>query len=275
MELTDLHPNGRARHAASAGADLATVHRPVDVVTPADGRAGAGARRARPPAGAAHGRSTARERDLAWVALAGADLYLMALLTVHALAPDIDPLHDAISEYALTPSGLVVRLGTGALGAAAIACALALWTLLRARVGAVLLALFGLGQLGVAVFTVAPRGEAATTWAGTGTGGVATAAGAVGGELGALLHDVCGNVSFFVLPVAAVLLVGAAGRVPDWRARRAPLHAATLAVVATTVLVLCSERLGIFGVAQRAAMLAAVAWVVAASVSVLRARRIR
>lgn len=108
-----------------------------------------------------------------------------------------------------------------------------------ARIGAILVALFGLAKLAQGFFPIDAAGEA-------------TASGAA--------HNLLGNLAFFVLPVAAVLLTGPVARAtghdrPAWRPA-----AVYWLLVGLTVLVLAGDALGWFGVAQRPYLVGAAGW---------------
>ena len=92
--------------------------------------------------------------------------------------------------------------------------------------------------------------EAAET-APTDAQGESTAAGAT--------YNLLGNLAFFVLPVAAVLVTRAIAHATGHGASPWPAVAAWT-LVATTALVLAGDGLGFFGLAQRIYLLSAMGW---------------
>lgn len=95
------------------------------------------------------------------------------------------------------------------------------------------------------------------------------------------MHNVLGNLAFFTLPAAAVLVGHLAARVTD--PASSPTGAATSPgraaptllgwlVLALSVLVLAAGSLAVFGLAQRAYLVAAAVWVVVTALAALRSR---
>jgi hypothetical protein len=181
--------------------------------------------------------SRATAVTLAWVAAATAIFYLVALAVLHVVRTDVDPATDPVSDYAVGDYGTVHVLATLAVGLGALALTAALYqTPRRSMVGLVLLAVFGLAKVAQAFFPI-DVGDATTT---SGT-----------------LHNVLGNVAFFVLPVAAVLLSRSRGRIEM-------VIAALLAVA--TVAVLASDTVGGYGIAQRIYLILSSVWVLVTAV---------
>ena len=81
------------------------------------------------------------------------------------------------------------------------------------------------------------------------------------------MHNVLGNLTFFLFPVAALLLFRALGRRGS---RLAPPIAVVLAIA--TVGVLVGNAVGGFGLAQRAYLVLCALWLLLAALAVLRNR---
>ena len=127
-------------------------------------------------------------RPAALVAVVASVVDLTFLAAFHVLQPDVDPLTTATSSYVHGTAGQASQVATLAAGVGALSLAVALRTVGRGSrwmVGLALLVVFGLAKVVHAFFPIAPDG------ASTGTGAV---------------HNLTGNLAFFVLPVAAVLL---------------------------------------------------------------------
>jgi len=174
---------------------------------------------------------------LAWVAAATGLFYLLVLAVLHVLRTDVDPSTDPVSDFAVGDYGTLEVFATLAVGVGALALTAAIYrTPRRSMVGLVLLTVFGLAKVVQAFFPIDVGGE--TTSSGT-------------------VHDVLGNVAFFVLPVAAVLLSRSRGRIE--------MVIAVLLAVAT-VAVLASDPGGGYGIAQRIYLILSSVWVLVTAV---------
>lgn len=179
---------------------------------------------------------------LALCALATAGFDLAVFVLLHLAQPGVDVVTQPTSAYVHGSLGFFSSLASGAVGLGGLCLAAAAWQVVSAkaaRVGAVLLGLFGLAKLAQAFFPIDPAGQASPAGA---------------------AHNLLGNVAFFVFPVAAALLTAAVARAtghgrPAWRPALA-----TWLPVAMTVLVLAADALGWFGLAQRLYLLVAMAW---------------
>jgi Protein of unknown function (DUF998) len=181
-------------------------------------------------------------RLAALVAAVAAAVNLLVLGLLHVVSPEVDPVTRAVSEYALGEFEWLATIGTVAEGIGAIALAVALR---RERAAALLLLVFGLMKLAMPLFPVDALGAPATS------------AGRV--------HNVLGNLTFFLFPLAALLLFGALRRKGS---RIAPGIAVVLAIA--TVGVLVGNAVGIFGLAQRAYLILCALWLLLAAGAVLR-----
>jgi len=150
-------------------------------------------------------------RLAAVVAAAAAVVDLLVLGLLHVVSPEVDPVARPVSEYALGEFGWLATIRTVAQGVGPIALAVALR---RERLGALLLLVFGLLKLAMPLFPVDALGTPATS----------------AGQM----HDLLGNVTFFLFPVAALVLFRALRRMGS---RLAPAVAVVLAIATAGVLV--------------------------------------
>jgi Protein of unknown function (DUF998) len=141
--------------------------------------------------------------------VAALDLLVLGLLQL--VSPEVDPVSRPVSEYALGDFGWLATIRTLAEGVAAIALAMALR---RERAAALLLVVVGLLKLAIPLFPVDALGMPATP----------------AGQM----HNVLGNVTFFLFPLAALLLFRALRRRGS---RLAPGIAVVLAIATVGVLV--------------------------------------
>jgi Protein of unknown function (DUF998) len=128
-------------------------------------------------------------RLAALIAAVAAAVNLLVLGLLDVVSPEVDPVTRAVSEYALGDFGWLATIGTVAEGVGAIALAVALR---RERAAALLLLVFGLMKLAMPLFPVDAPGAPATN---------------VG-----RVHSVLGILTFFLFPLAALLLFGALRR---------------------------------------------------------------
>src|SRR5262245_19258412 len=169
---------------------------------------------------------------LAWVAAATAVFYLVVLAVLHVLPTEVDPATDPVSDYAVGDYDTLSVLATLGVGLGGLALTAVLQqTRRRSMVGLVLLAVFGLAKAVQAFFPIDVADQT-------------TASGSI--------HNVLGNVAFFALPAAAVLLSRSLGRVE--------LVVAVLLVLAMLG-VFVSAAAGGYGIAQRAFLVLSSIWV--------------
>lgn len=181
-------------------------------------------------------------RLAAMIAAVAATVDLLVLGLLHIVSPEVDPVTRPVSEYALGDFRWLATMMTVAEGVGAIALAVALR---RERAAALLLLVFGLMKLALPLFPVDALGAPATSEG--------------------RVHNVLGNLTFFLLPLAALLLFRALRRMGS---RLAPGIAVVLAIA--TVGVLVGNAVGGFGLAQRAYLALCALWVLFAATAVLR-----
>ena len=186
-------------------------------------------------------------RLAALIAAVAAAVNLLVLGLLHVVSPEVDPVTRPVSEYALGDFRWLATIMTVAEGVGAIALAVALR---RERAAALLLLVFGLMNLALPLFPVDALGVPATSEG--------------------RVHNVLGNLTFFLLPLAALLLFRALRRMGS---RLAPGIAVVLAIA--TVGVLVGNAVGGFGLAQRAYLALCALWVLFAATAVLRNLRAR
>jgi hypothetical protein len=191
----------------------------------------------------------AEDRTRALGAIAGAAAFLVLLASMHGLAPELDPAHRMISEYAVGRYGWVMQLAFVCLGASMLALRAALRRFLpRPSVG---LAVMAAALLGAAVFRT----------------DLLTQPPPHGVSHGA--HQLCGSVVILGFPVLATLLATRLSRAPAWAAWRPALRAITAATWLGQTLFFAAVRLsgrppaGAVGWPNRVMMLCYCAWIIA------------
>jgi hypothetical protein len=183
-------------------------------------------------------------RFLALLAIVGIADFLLNIAALHFLRPDVNPVLEPMSNYAVGPYGFLLTAADIGGGLAALALTFGLyWGIAppgRSYVGLFLLGLYGVSVLFAGIFPIDVGGEATTF----GT-----------------IHNIVGNILFFGFPIAVILLSLGMGKDERWRSLRLPALALAGVVVLTVILTMVGFNLGIgFGVTQRIANVAALVW---------------
>jgi hypothetical protein len=183
-------------------------------------------------------------RVLALLAIVGVADFLLILAALHFLRPDVNPVLEPISTYAVGPYGFLLTAADIGSGLAALALILGLYLGIappgRSYVGLFLLGLYGVSALLAGIFPIDVGGEATTV----GT-----------------IHNIVGNIAFFVFPIAAILLSFGMGKDERWRSFRRPALVVSFAVVLTVILTIVGSNIGLFGLTQRLANITALLWI--------------
>jgi hypothetical protein len=186
---------------------------------------------------------------LALLAIVGIVDFLLNIATLHFVRPDVNPLLEPLSNYAVGPYGFLFTAADIGGGLAALALTFGLYLDIappgRSYVGLFLLGLYGVSVLLAGIFPIDVGGEA--TMVGT-------------------IHNIVGNILFFAFPVGVILLSLGMGKDERWRSFRRPALVVSLLVVLTVILTMVGFNLGIgFGVTQRLANVTALAWMLLAA----------
>ena len=181
---------------------------------------------------------------LALLTIVGIAVYLLNLAALHFLRPDVNPMLDPVSNYAVGPYGFLFIAANIGSGLAALALTLGLYRGIaprgRSYVGLFLLGIYGVSELMAAIFPIDVGGEA--TMVGT-------------------IHNIVGNISFFGFPIAVILLSLGMGKDEQWRSFRRTALAVSVLVVLTVILTMVGFNIGLgFGLTQRLANVTALAW---------------
>src|ERR671913_1451944 len=181
---------------------------------------------------------------LALLAIVGVADFLLLLAALHFLRPDVNPVVEPMSNYAVGPYGFLFTAADIGYGLAALTLTFGLYLGIappgRSYVGLFLLGLYGVSVLLAGIFPIDVGGEA--TMAGT-------------------IHNIVGNIAFFGFPIAVSLLSLGIGKDERWRSFRRRAFALSLLVVLTVILTIVGSNLGIgYGVTQRIANVAALVW---------------
>src|SRR5215218_2290299 len=181
---------------------------------------------------------------LALLAIVGIADKLLNIAALHFLRPDVNPVLEPMSNFAVGPYGFLLTAADIGGSLAALALTLGLYVSIappgRSYVGLFLLGLYGVSVLLAGIFPIDVGGE--TTTFGT-------------------IHNIVGNISFFGFPIAVILLSLGMGKDERWRSFRRPALALSMVVVLTVILTMVGFNLGVgFGLTQRLANVTALAW---------------
>jgi hypothetical protein len=181
---------------------------------------------------------------LALLTIVGIAVYLVNLAALHFLRPDVNPVLEPMSNYAVGPYGFLLTAADIGLGLAALALTFGLYLSIappgRSYVGLILLGLYGVSVLLAGIFPIDVGAEATTF---------------------GILHNIVGNISFIGFPIAVILLSLGMGRDERWRSFRRTALAVSVLVVLTVILTMVGFNIGIgFGLTQRLANVTALAW---------------
>ena len=174
------------------------------------------------------------------VAMAAFDLLVLGVM--HLLRPDVDVVADATSTYAVGSFGFlaIAAVFAVAVGALVLAFALRKAVATASTLGVGMLTLFGVCKLIQAFFPIDVEPDLVTTTAGS-------------------VHNIVGNIAFFSLPVAAVLVA---------RSLRRRSMILSWLLVLSVVVVLTTGFTGGFGVAQRLFLVLSSSWMLFAALDV-------
>jgi hypothetical protein len=181
---------------------------------------------------------------LALLAIVGIADFLLNIAALHFVRPDVNPVLEPMSNYAVGPYGFLFTAADIGGGLAALAMALGLYLGLappgRSYVGLSLLGLYGVSELLAGIFPIDVGAETTTVGA---------------------IHNIVGNIAFFGFPIAAILLSLGMGKDERWRSLRLPALVLAAVVVLTVALTMVGFNIGIgFGVLQRLFNVAAMLW---------------
>jgi len=181
---------------------------------------------------------------LALLTIVGIVDFLLNVAVLHFLRPDVNPVLEPMSNYAVGPYGFLFTAADIGLGLAALALTFGLYLSIappgRSYLGLFLLGLYSVSVLLAGIFPIDVGGEVTTF----GT-----------------IHNIFGNISFFGFPIAVILLSLGMGKDERWRSFRRRALALSLVVVLTVILTIVGSNLGIgYGVTQRIFNVTALAW---------------
>lgn len=200
-------------------------------------------------------------RILAYASLATATFFILALISLHFLSSEFNPIEFGISFYALTRYGYLIGLAFGLVGVAGILLAIAMWSATPSktgRVGLILVIAWGLFQILAGLFPLDALGSH--------------------GTLSGRIHNLAGMNFLLVTPALLLIELGnpAGGR--NHLSRKIAYWLAWLLLLASVLLFTFNgplSSLGIGGAIQRVYWLVLVSWLLVKSIQIIRAEKIQ
>lgn len=203
-------------------------------------------------------------RWLAYASLGGSGCFTICVLALHWLQPDLNPLNNAMSDYAHGTLGWLVTVALFALGLGSLALTVGLArlpTVRSARASQWFLAIWGVCGLVAGIFSDDPSGNYRQP-----------------PTLHGSLHGSAALVATTVLPIAALLLAWSVRRDSRWhRSARTLLVLALTTVVGLVILdlsflpvLMAAQPPILFGLLERIFFVTALSWLAAAAIGLLQ-----
>jgi hypothetical protein len=210
---------------------------------------------------------------LAYACLSGNGCFVVAVLALHLIQPELSPLNYAVSYYVRGSQGWLFTAGllSWGIGSAALFLGLAQSIRIhgsvlghirgRIRAGLSALALWSAGVLATGLFSADPPDQWDKPPSAT-----------------ALIHENAARVSFIALPIAALLLSHGLRRAPEWRRTASVLYSFAVMIMISLIvffasLLPLSDSLRppiLFGLTERILIAAYAAWLCAAAIGLRR-----
>jgi hypothetical protein len=186
-------------------------------------------------------------KTIAMTAIAAIVYFVVVILALHFLRPDLDPIRQPTSQYAVGPYGFLMTSAFFSMSIASFALVIGLYQSVSqpalSRVGLTLLGLWGVGVLIAMLFPIDPEGSPQTI-AGT-------------------IHRINGPLSFLYATLGTTLLSGRFKQDEAWRSLYRPAVILSLVIVATFIAggVSIATDSGLAGLTQRIDLAALVTWI--------------
>jgi len=185
-------------------------------------------------------------RGVALVVIAGVLYFATAIFTLHFLRPDLNPISQPTSEYAVGPYGFLMSSAFFSMSLATFALVMGLYQGLvpsaRSQIGLSLLAAWGVGVLIAMIFPIDPGGVPET--------------------LAGTIHQISGPLTFLSMTVGVILISRRFKQASQWHPFYRPAQILSLVVLAGFVGTFLSfvTQSGFLGLAQRITLAALVTW---------------
>lgn len=191
-------------------------------------------------------RTTNQLKTIATVAILSAAYFAVMIATLHFLRPDLNPISQPTSQYAVGPYGFLMTSAFFSMSITSFALLIGLYRGIpesaRSRMGLALLGLWGVGVLIAMLFPIDPEGSP-PTMAGT-------------------IHQIDGPIAFLCVTAGTILLSRRFNRDENWRLLYNPALLLSLVLLIAFILTFISfaTQLGFTGLLQRIHLATLVTW---------------
>jgi hypothetical protein len=196
-----------------------------------------------------HVQVTCQVRQVAWlalVAIGGIVYFVVAVVVLHVLRPEYNPINHAVSNYAVGPYGYLMTVAFYALALSLLALVLGLTrSVTSTTVSRVALLLLCLASIGMVVMGIFPGDVHALHPPATITG---------------VIHWTAAGVSFLSIMIAAFLLSHCFKAEEHWQVFQRPAFALALAMVVALLLYGMLALIGWIGIGQRIYIAVSLVW---------------
>jgi hypothetical protein len=187
------------------------------------------------------------------MAIIGISYVLVAVVAVHFLRPDLDPLASPISQYAVGPYGIIMTSALLIWGLVSLRLAVALHRSVRPSRwlgrGLLLLVVFAIGLVSTSIFAMdipfPPERFSPTTFTAVG-----------------LIHVLSATIASVCFPFAALLLAKSFQKDERWQVFHRPAYVLALAnlVACASFFIVSAVSIELFGIAQKIFAVLALVW---------------
>lgn len=185
-------------------------------------------------------------KKLTTLALIGIAYFVIVIVTLHFLRPDLNPISRPTSEYAVGPYGFLMTTAFLSMSVASLSLVIGLYKGIpqsaRSRIGLILLGIWGVGVLVAMSFPINPEGSRQTI-----TG---------------LIHRINGPLVFLSLTIGTILVSKSFRRDKHWRAIYRSALSLSLVMLVTFIItgVTMTTDSGFGGISQRVFLIVFTTW---------------
>jgi hypothetical protein len=189
---------------------------------------------------------TKQLKAIAMTVIGGSVYFVIVIAALHFLRPDLDPIRQPTSQYAVGPYGFLMTSAFFSMSIASFALVLGLYQGIsqpaRSQVGLALLGLWGAGVIIAMLFPIDPEGSP-QTMAGT-------------------IHQIDGPLAFLCVTASTILLSRRLNQDENWRLIYHPALLLSLILLTAFILTFLSfaTQLGFMGLMQRIHLTTLVTW---------------
>ncbi len=196
--------------------------------------------------------TTKQLKTIAMIAIASIVYFVVVIFALHFLRPDLDPIRQPTSQYAVGPYGFLMTSAFFSMSIASFTLVLGFYQGImqtaRSQMGLVLLGLWGVGVIIAMLFPIDPEGSPQTM-----TG---------------MIHLIDGPLAFLCVTASTISLSRRFNQDENWRLLYKPALLLSLVLLTAFILTFISfaTQLGFTGLMQRIHLATLVTWMVLTAV---------